>query len=57
MPSVPTSLPLALKIFLDFRAIFPDWPLDFFPAIRQVIWPSPLVQSNKLVIMGNAHDY
>jgi len=38
MPSAPTSPPLALQLFLDFRAIFfPSGLSIFFPAIRQVI--------------------
>jgi len=43
MPSAPTSLPLALRLFLDFRAItFPSGPSFFFVStIRRVIWLSP----------------
>jgi len=32
----------ALQLFLDFRAIFLEWPLIFLViTIHQVIWPSP----------------
>jgi len=42
MHSAPTSPPLALQLFLDFRAIFSPCGLSIFcSAIRQVIWPSP----------------
>jgi len=43
MPLTPTSPPLALWLFLDFRAIFfSNRPSIFFVStIRQVIWPSP----------------
>jgi len=43
MPSAPTSPPLSLRLFLDFRAMsFPEWPFNcFVSTIHHVIWPSP----------------
>jgi len=43
MPSAPTSPSLALRLILDFRAIFfpSGSTICFVSTIRQVIWPSP----------------